>query len=103
MFRVIKPTGMIYVQDLKRDLPWYLLKMAIPPDTPFKKLQYYSARASYTKKEVAGVLKKLGVKKYFIQTRKITDKLGSRYQKIGINLLQLKAAFQSRFVAVFYK
>ncbi|HEY4523572.1 MAG TPA: methyltransferase domain-containing protein [Candidatus Paceibacterota bacterium] len=103
MFRVVKPSGLVYVQDLRRDIPSYLLKMAIPPDTTFKKLQYYSARASYTKKELGTILKELGIKNYIIKTRNISDKLERQYQKIGISPQQLKAAFQSRFIAMFHK
>ncbi len=57
MLRVLKTGGTLYIQDLRRDLPMYLLKRSIPSDTPVKKLQLYSARAAYTKEEIAKILK----------------------------------------------
>ncbi len=103
MMRVVKMGGLIYIQDLRRDLPWYLLKTAIPPDTVFKKLQFYSARASYTKQEIKKILDELHIQSYTVQTRNITKKLAQCYKKKGITYVQLKAGFQSRYVAIVKK
>jgi len=103
MYRVIKSDGTVYLQDLRRDLPWRLLKMAIPPKSLFQKLQYYSARASYTKKELTIILKALGLRSYAIKTRQATQKLRYKYNKAGIDFNQLRASFQSRYVAVIKK
>jgi ubiquinone/menaquinone biosynthesis C-methylase UbiE len=103
MVRVLKPGGMIYIYDLRRDVPWYLLKRVIPPETVFKKLLYYSARAAYTKKEVGGFLKKARVENIRIATKKITPLMDKKYSKMGIEHQQLKEAFQSRYIATAIK
>lgn len=102
MLRVLKPNGLLYLQDLKRDLPYYLLKRAIPPDDVIKKLQYYSARASYTKFEMENILKKLKIKNILIRTRKITDPIRKRYKKT-LDINSLKESFQARYTAVLIK
>lgn len=101
--RVAKPGSVIYLQDLRRDLPWRLLKTAVGLKDPFQKLQYYSARAAYTKKELSDILKKLHIRKYKIKTRQVTQNLKNKYNKLGINIDQLRASFQSRYVAVIKK
>ncbi len=69
MLRVVRPGGFIYIQDLRRDLPVRLLKQALPRKTIFQKLQYYSARAAYTKTEVKVLLKQCHFPKAHIATR----------------------------------
>ena len=103
MYRVVKRDGTVYLQDLRRDLPWRLLKMAIPPKNLFQKLQYYSARAAYTKKELTEIINKLGLKHYVVKTRKITRRVRNNYNKSGINFDQLRASFQSRYIAIIKK
>ena len=101
MLRVTKDGGVIYIQDLKRDLPQYLLKRAIPPDTTFKKLQFYSARASYTKEEIKSILKKLKVGSFFIKTRNLAKQLLRKYS--DINPKQLREGFQCRYILTIRK
>ena len=101
MLRVTKDGGVIYIQDLKRDLPQYLLKRAVPPDTIFKKLQFYSARASYTKEEIKSILKKLKVGSFFIKTRSLTEQLLRKYS--DINPKQLREGFQCRYALTIKK
>jgi ubiquinone/menaquinone biosynthesis C-methylase UbiE len=103
--RVVKKGGIVYIQDLRRDLPFYLLKMAIPPNTVFKKLQYYSARASYTKEEIKKILIKTFKKeiKFFIKTRKLNKNLIKKCIEMNINPKELRYSFQSRFVCIIYK
>ncbi|MDE2312136.1 MAG: class I SAM-dependent methyltransferase [Patescibacteria group bacterium] len=98
IWRVLKPGGTLYLQDLKRDLPMYLLKRAIPPDSPIKKLQFYSARAAYTKPEIKKILKLANINNYNLKTNKVTKALAKTFSKIERN--GLKEAFQSRFVLV---
>jgi ubiquinone/menaquinone biosynthesis C-methylase UbiE len=103
MYRVTKKGGMIYLQDLRRNMPWYLLKMVIPPQNNFQKLQYYSARAAYTKKELISVFNVLNIKNYIITTRQLRKKLRKRYKALGGDLEKIKEAFQARYVAVIKK
>lgn len=103
LYRVFKKNGILYIQDIRRDMPWYLLKMVIPPDSLFKKLLYYSARASYTPLEIKKVLRKLKIKNYLLYSRKLTKELKKKYIKIGINIKELKQSFRSRFVLVIFK
>jgi len=101
MLRVTKDSGTLYIQDLKRDLPQYLLKRAIPPDTIFKKLQFYSARAAYTKEEIKNILKKLKVGSFSVKTRSLTEKLLRKYS--DINPKQLREGFQCRYALTIKK
>lgn len=100
MLRVVKKDGLIYIHDLRRDVPHYLLKRVVPPDTTFKKLLYYSARAAYTKKEMEGLIRKAGGKCVSIATRRVTSAIARRYQKIKVSPSALREAFQSRYVAI---
>lgn len=102
MLRVVKNEGFVYIQDLRRDLPRYLLRRSIPPDTIVKKLQFYSTRAAYTQQEFRSLLKTLCIKRYRLRTRKVTKRLKKKYLGI-VNCAQLKEAFQARFVAVIKK
>lgn len=100
IMRTLKPGGILYLQDLRRDLPSYLIKKATPPDTLIKKLQYYSARAAYTKSEVMAFFKKIGLANATITTRKLDKVDKERYNKLGVSPKTLIESFQSRFVAV---
>ncbi|TSC75931.1 MAG: type 11 methyltransferase [Parcubacteria group bacterium Gr01-1014_30] len=100
VMRVLKPGGILYAQDLRRDLPMYLLRRAIPPDTTVKKLQFYSARAAYIKTEIRDILKQLDIQHFFIKTRKLTENIRKNYGKQGISLIQLKEGFQARYILV---
>jgi len=103
MLRITKKGGIIYIQDLRRDLPWYLLQQAIPPKSILQCLQYYSARASYTKKEIRIMLKKIGVSRYKIRTRNLTKSLIRKYRKVGVSASELRASFQARYVLIIQK
>lgn len=100
MIRVLKKDGLLYLQDLKRDLPLYLLQRSIPPDTTIKKLQFYSTRAAYTKHELKTILEELRVNNFRIRTKKLTENLRKKYKKKGIDLMQLKEGFQARYIAI---
>lgn len=100
MTRVLKNGGVLYMQDLRRDIPMYLFEKTNPPDTPLKMLQFYSVRASYTKEEMRNVLKKAGLRAN-VRTRKTTKELKTRYaKKFDIDPKGLIAAYQSRYYAI---
>jgi len=103
IYRVLKPEGIIYLQDLRRDVPFYLIKMILPPDTLAKKLIYYSARSSYLPEEIKKILNKAGIKKFILKGRKLTNKLKNRYQKIGIDINSLKHTLSSRLILIIKK
>lgn len=100
MLRVLKPKGTLYAQDLRRNLPLYLLRRSAPPDTTLKKLQFYSARAAYTKEEIAGILKQLGIDHFSLRTRNLTEDTKNKYGPQGIPLSQLKEGFQARYTLI---
>jgi ubiquinone/menaquinone biosynthesis C-methylase UbiE len=101
MFRVTKQGGLIYIQDLRKDVPYYLLKMIIPPNTLVKKLIYYSARAAYLPSEIKKILKKIGIKNYHIFIRRLTKEVKRKYK--DLNLKDLKNTFRSRYILVITK
>lgn len=103
MLRVLKDHGTLYAQDLRRDLPQYLLQRAIPPNTILKKLQFYSARAAYTKKEIQKVLKDLHINTYNVKTKKLSMHIVQAYEKRGLNPTQLKEGLQARYIAIVRK
>ncbi len=103
MFRVVKPGGFLYIHDLRRDVPNYLLKRVTPPHSITEKLIFYSTRAAYTKEELNSILRKLGIKKFHIATRKVTRSVATRYKKIGVDTMRLKEGFVSRYVVLIRK
>jgi ubiquinone/menaquinone biosynthesis C-methylase UbiE len=103
MYRVLKPGGIIYLQDLRRDVPFYLIKMILPPDTLAKKLIYSSARSSYLPEEIKKILNKAGIKKFILRGRKLTKELKKKYSKIGIDINSLKHTFSSRLISIIKK
>ena len=103
MYRVLKKNGIIYIQDLRRDVPFYLIKTILPPDNLSKRLIYYSTRSAYLLSEIKKILKKIGIKKFVLKKRNITKKIKDQYEKIGINIQSLKQTFSSRFVLIIKK
>ena len=103
MLRVAKPGGLIYIQDLRRDAPMYLLKRVIKKRNIYEILIYYSVRASYTKEEMRRLLLKLPTLSFEVKTRNLTPTIKKKYKKVGIEINQLREAFQSRYVAILTK
>lgn len=104
MLRILKKDGVLYIQDLRRDVPWYILKTVIPPDNVVKKLIYYSVRAAYTKKEVLNILNKNKIKKFIFKIKKPEDYLNIfKKENVDINLKELVNTFRSRFVLIIKK
>lgn len=97
MLRVSGQNGVIYIQDLKRNLPKYIFKKCLPPDTVIKKLQYYSTRASYTPNEIKVMLHKMGIKKFSVKTHIPSLKEKNKYSRIGISSKTLKESLESRY------
>ena len=91
------------MQDMRRDLPSYLLKRSVPPQNTLQKLQYYSTRASYTKDEIECLLRAFSLQHITVKTRIISNVLKQKYVKKGINLMRLKESFQARYIAVAQK
>lgn len=103
MLRVLKNGGYLYVQDLRRDLPFYLFEQVLPKKDIFQKLQFYSVRASYTKKEIRNLFIKIGKKEVDIYTRYITKKIRKKYKGKKINFNLLRANFQSHYIVLLKK
>lgn len=103
MLRITRKGGVVYLQDLKRDMPLYLIKRTYPPKTIFQKIQISSTRASYTTNEVKLMLQNLNIKNFSIFTRKITKKIKKRYEKQKIDMRALRESFQSRYIALIKK
>lgn len=97
MLRVVKKDGVIYIQDLRRDVPWYLLMRVISRNNIMEKLVYYSTRAAYTKEEIRKILTLLNVKTFHITTRKVTEKIKKKYERKNINIPLLRQGFVSRY------
>lgn len=97
MFRVLKKGGVLYLQDLRRDMPFTILKQAIPPDTVFKKLQYYSARSAYTQSELKQMACTLAFKRCKIYTRRLNNDINKKFDKI---LPRLKISLKSHQVLI---
>ncbi|HVM73854.1 MAG TPA: class I SAM-dependent methyltransferase [Candidatus Paceibacterota bacterium] len=97
MFRIIKPGGYLYIQDIRRDLPGYLISRSIERKNSIEKLQFYSTRAAYTKGEVRILLKRLGIKPLLLHTAKVTNRLARYYNSQGIDTKQLREGFQARY------
>lgn len=100
MLRVLKTDGILYLQDMRRDLPKYLLQRSMPPNTTLKKLQFYSTRAAYTKQELKKVLKDLHINHFHIKTKKVTNTIRKKYSKKEIDPTRLKEGFQARYIGV---
>ena len=97
MTRILKPGGYLYMQDLRRDLPRYLLAQALPRENVFQKLQFYSVRASYTKGEIKTMLEKASLDGARIKTRYMTKEMKRRYAK-NIPIASLRGSFQAHYV-----
>src|SRR3989338_2741695 len=100
MTRVVKSDGLVYISDLRRDVPLYLLKKVIPPDNMFKKLLYYSARAAYIKLETKQFMKQAGLVCVKIKTRQVTSEIKKKYSRLGIWVKELRESFQRRYVVI---
>ena len=97
MLRIVKPSGWVFLQDLRRDMPLRYLRMALPRKTIFQRLQYYSARGSYTMGEVKKLVSNMKVRKFSIITHNVTSKVRKGY--LHIDPRDLRVGFQTRYVA----
>jgi ubiquinone/menaquinone biosynthesis C-methylase UbiE len=103
MLRVLKKGGYLYLQDLRRDLPTYLIQRSVARDTTVQQLQYYSTRAAYTKDEIGNILNKMGLRPVYLATPLVTSAKSRRYKSHGIDPSQLKEGFQARYILVIKK
>ena len=103
MLRIVKPGGIVYIQDLRRDIPFKILSQAIPPKTTIQKLQFYSTRAAYTKPEIRSLMKKLSVRSYTLITRQVTPLVWRRYKSLVSRRTELENALHTRFILVIRK
>jgi len=103
MYRILKVGGLLYIQDLRRDIPNYLLQHAIGRETVFQKLQYYSVRASYTTNEMKLLLRDCGFKDFYVKIRYVTKKMKDKYSGEKIQINKLRQSFQAHYVAVIRK
>lgn len=103
MYRVLNKNGLIYIQDLRRDVPFYILKTILPPDLPEKKIIYKSVRSSYTIDEIKKVLKQLKITKYKIGIRKMSKDIISKYKIINPSINSLRYTIRSRFFLMIRK
>lgn len=102
MARVTRPSGWVYAQDMRRDMPWDILRMAVPPDTPVKQLQYYSTRAAYTASEIVALLMDLPeAMAPLVQVRRLDDAMRHRYRHL--DPVRLEISLRSRWRAIFRK
>lgn len=97
MFRILKPEGHLYIQDMRRDLPTYLIQRSIGRRNSIEKLQYYSTRAAYTKDEIANTLRTLHIQPVVLSTPRLTANAAKRYTRQGIDFTLLKEGFQARY------
>ncbi len=101
--RILKPGGIAYLQDLRRDMPLQLIERIHPPQTLFEKLQYYSARASYTIPEISELIANLKHSRGKVFTRHITKKLSQVLKTKHIDVAQLRVSFVTRWYCILKK
>jgi ubiquinone/menaquinone biosynthesis C-methylase UbiE len=97
MLRVLKPGGYLYIQDMRRDLPDYLIARSTPPQNAFQELQYYSTRAAYTKSEARSLFPKNMRNRIYLATQRISPAKARTYEKIGIDITKLREGLQARY------
>lgn len=99
MWRVLRRDGSLIMQDLRRDIPFYIIKPSLDQDTPIKRLQVASAQASYTKKEMLDVVKRV-IGSYYsslrISTPSVTKKILGKYPMFPADILRI--SFQTRYI-----
>lgn len=103
MYRVLNKNGLIYVQDLRRDCPFYILKTVLPPDTPEKKIIFNSVKSSYTINEIKKILNQLKITKYKIGVRKMTKHIELKYKILDPDINSLRNTLRSRFFLMIKK
>jgi ubiquinone/menaquinone biosynthesis C-methylase UbiE len=104
MLRVLAPGGVLYIQDLRRDLPQEILDMALPRETVFQKLQYYSVRASYTLEEMEQLCNSVfGHTPELLESRVVTPDIRTMYAPLGVDMDRLAVSFAAHYVLVIRK
>ncbi len=97
MLRVVKPDGYVYIQDMRRDLPDYLIERSTGKKNIIEKLQYYSTRAAYTKQEIKKMLSKMRIYPSHLAIPRVTMHMKKTYPRAGISIQQLKEGLGARY------
>lgn len=97
MLRVVKPGRYVYIQDMRRDLPNQLIMRSIGRRNVVETLQYYSTRASYTKKEVGEMLSQMKIHPSYLATPHVTARMRKAYSQTTIPLRALKEGLSARY------
>lgn len=100
MRRVLAPGGTLYIQDLRRDLPWTLLREAVPQATVFQRLQYISVQASYTIPEMRRLLRQAGFRRFRVWVRRLTPAVVRQFARTSKEREILRRSFQAHYIAV---
>ncbi|MDO8582332.1 MAG: class I SAM-dependent methyltransferase [bacterium] len=95
MFRIVKPGGWIFIQDLRRDMPMRLIRMSLLRQTPFQKIQYASAQASYTCDEMVQYVRRAGARHFKIRIQKLTKEISTAHPEL--DPVQVRNGFQARW------
>jgi ubiquinone/menaquinone biosynthesis C-methylase UbiE len=113
IYRIVKPGGYIYINDLRRDLPLFLAEQArgIISDVSNKgtkayavaQLQYYSARAAYTMEEIEHILIGIDIKPLFLGVPQVSPKVESELIKADINIDELRKGNITRYTLIVRK
>lgn len=103
MWRALRPGGLLYLQDLRRNAPWYLLSRSLSGRTVFERLQVQSVRAAYTKEEMERLLKQAGIVSYRIRTRHLTVHDIRRFRIEKMEQTILRGSFQAHMIVIAYK
>jgi len=97
--RVTKKGSFFYIQDLRRDTPWRLIKTVTGQSNEFQRLQYYSVRASYLKSELVKLLKNIGWEVKIALVRHLSAELKLKYKMLS----NLRDNFSSHLAIVVRK
>lgn len=108
MFRVLKKGGYLYINDMRRDMPYDVFAQYKPafeegPSHPMyniAQLQYYSTRAAYTVDEVRELLKEMGLTPLYLGVPEISEKAQEVFEREDINIKQLEMGNQARYTLI---
>lgn len=107
MFRILKKGGYLYAIDLRRDTSanifYEMIQLSAELNIENATAQTESHLASFTKKEMANIVKKAGIKKYKIFTPKIGKNFLGYYNLKGKSSLTASIYLKDKMVIVIKK